>query len=410
MAGEKSVRFEGFLESVNEAKAQDYTERADTNVSEAAQFDAMKEHVQWLYEGVEVQHSFLDENDQIFDCIPIEQQPSLKESSGPLPPEPPAAPSAEEHEEGERGVPVEPQLSAEGTDRLGNTMACPPGTIPVRRVTLEELSQYENLRDFFRKAPGGAGGHPLLLEAEQAAVVHKYAHAYQQVENIGGHSLLNVWQPNVGSQIFSLSQQWYVAGSPVQTVELGWQVYPGKYGNTFPCLFIYWTADGYQNTGCYNLDCTAFVQTNPVWMLGGTLKPVSTPGGEQFFIGLSAYLYQGNWWLYIRGASPEAALGYYPASLYGSGPLSRGAERIDYGGEVVNSTAWPPMGSGAFANQGWQHAAYQSEIFYIAPGGNSVWASLNPVQNSSNCFTIDLESSSGGPYFYFGGPGGSNCT
>jgi hypothetical protein len=50
-------------------------------------------------------------------------------------------------------------------------------------------------------------------------------------------------------------------GSTLQTAEVGWQVYPQKYGNSYPTLFIYWTADGYNRTGCYNLDCSAFIQT-----------------------------------------------------------------------------------------------------------------------------------------------------
>jgi hypothetical protein len=44
------------------------------------------------------------------------------------------------------------------------------------------------------------------------------------------------------------------------------------YGNTKPCLFVYWTADDYHSTGCYNLSCTAFVQTNKNWAFGGALS------------------------------------------------------------------------------------------------------------------------------------------
>ena len=35
-------------------------------------------HIARLYEGVVVTHSFVDDNGQIFDCVPVEQQPSVR--------------------------------------------------------------------------------------------------------------------------------------------------------------------------------------------------------------------------------------------------------------------------------------------------------------------------------------------
>ena len=39
--------------------------------------------------------------------------------------------------------------------------------------------------------------------------------------------------------------------------------------------------DGYQNTGCYNLQCPGFVQIDGVLALGGSIEPVSIYNGEQ---------------------------------------------------------------------------------------------------------------------------------
>ncbi len=243
------------------------------------------------------------------------------------------------------------------------------------------------------------------------AGVHKYAHAYQIVNSLGGGNFVNVWDPSVGPQIFSLSQHWYAGGSPVQTAEVGYQVYPQKYGTTQPCLFIYWTADGYQKTGCYNLDCSAFVQTNKNWILGGTLSPVSKTGQPQYELNIYFYLHQGNWWLYLGGGAASNAVGYYRASQYGSGPMATHATDIDFGGEVVDTTSWPPMGSGAFANAGWQKAAYQRAIEYFPTSGGAVSARLTPQQPSPACFTINVESAAApwSEFFYFGGPGGTGC-
>src|SRR5262249_52126890 len=107
-------------------------------------------------------------------------------------------------------------------DRFGNSIPCERGTIPLRRITLEEMTRFMNLREFFRKEG-------------RAVASHKYAHAYQNVGNHGGGQFINLWNPKVDtsqSQIFSLAQHWFVnfrADGKVQTVEGGWQDYPGKY-------------------------------------------------------------------------------------------------------------------------------------------------------------------------------------
>jgi hypothetical protein len=244
-------------------------------------------------------------------------------------------------------------------------------------------------------------------------VTHKYAHAYQTVNNLGGHNFLNIWQPAVGPDQFSLAQHWYAggSGSNLQTVEVGWQVYPQKYNTPQPCLFIYWTADGYGSTGCYNLDCHAFVQTNPNWTFGGALSPVSTTGGPQYDLEVAFLLYQSNWWLFLGGTDAGHAVGYYPGSLFGGGQLAANAQDIDYGGETIGTTSWPPMGSGAFADAGWQRAAYQRDIYYFPTSGGAQYADLTVSQPSPSCYTLGLFSAAApwNRYFFFGGPGGNNC-
>src|SRR4029078_8932627 len=130
------------------------------------------------------------------------------------------------------------------------------------------------------------------------------------------------------------------------------------YGTQNPVLFIYYTADGYQNTGCYNLSCGAFVQTNNTLHIGAGWSTYSTSGGSQYSVQLAYVLYNGNWWLRYG----STWVGYYPGKLWGNANLPHHAQEIDYGAETVgtsNNTSWPQMGSGRFASQGWQFAAYQ---------------------------------------------------
>jgi hypothetical protein len=324
---------------------------------------------------------------------------------------------------------LEPIRSEAPRDRHGNRMQAPPGTIPVRRVTLEELARFRNLRQFLRKYPEPREVEPAspLAVLEKAAKEepsapsadvsqnHRYAYTRQAVNNVGAHNSMAVYAPAVGAnQIFSLAQHWYSGGSGAanQTLEVGWQVYPGKYGHAQPVLFIYWTADNYVSTGAYNLDAPGFVQTNGSWTIGGALSPVSVQGGEQMEIEVAVYLFGGNWWLYMGGLAPANAIGYYPTSLYAGGQMATNATEMLFGGETVcSSVSWPGMGSGAFAAAGWQQAAYQRNIFYFPTGGGSQWAALTAEQPSPACYTLTLASAAApwGIYFFYGGPGGADC-
>jgi hypothetical protein len=357
----------------------------------------------------------------------MEQQPSLKGAHAPipkapdLPPAAPAAAGATAYDQKDQPVPA--QLGPDKHDKYGNVMQCPAGTIPVRRVTLDDMSRFENLRGFLRKTPTG-GAEPPRAEAPRApntpvltgqvAATHRWAHAFQNVSNVGGHSFLNLWKPAIGAnQIFSLSQHWYTGGSGngLQTAEVGWQVYPQFYGNSNPVFFIYWTADGYNNTGCYNLTCSAFVQTNNSWAIGGAIpQPYSTLNGAQYSLEVSFYLSGGRWWLYVKGTQSANAIGYYPVSIYNNGAMAGHASGIDYGGETVGTTSFPPMGSGQFANQGFGKAAYQRQIYYFPTAGGSAWANLTASQSWPNCYTAQVNNY-GSPWnesLWFGGPGG-NC-
>lgn len=78
----------------------------------------------------------------------------------------------------------------------------------------------------------------------------------------------------------------------------------------------------------------------------------------------------GCWWLYYNGTSGSNAIGYYPDLLYKGSALAGNASDIDFGGETVGTTTFPPMGSGHFANEGGQKAAYQRTIgYYKSEGG-----------------------------------------
>ena len=250
----------------------------------------------------------------------------------------------------------------------------------------------------------------VLYFACNGSTTHRWAWGEQEVNNRGGDSVLNVWKPDAAPGEFSLSQHWYVggSGSSKQTVEGGWQVMPNFYSTSDPVLFIYFTPDNY-STGCYNLSCSGFVQVNNSWVLGGSLAPQSTDGGTQYIIRMQWQLFEGNWWLFVKGSGEYVAVGYYPGSLFGRGQMATNAEKVKYGGETApnDENKAGNMGSGAFANTGWSHAAYQRTIYYIDTSLVSHWTNLSAHQPTSSCYTIDMHNNAGGAWathFYFGGP------
>jgi hypothetical protein len=407
-----------YVESLDGAAFASLSAPESNQVANDEAFSEMKGHVLGLYEDVEAVHSFVDQAGGIFDCIPIEQQPALRDSTDAVPTAP-DRPVVEADTPATRGDDDEMRDSSTGhelgpnrQDWFGNAMQCPRGTIPMRRVTLEALTRFPTLRDYMQKGPSGAGRPPRSVEPATVPASHRWAHAYQNVNNVGGQSFLNIWRPGIGAnQVFSLSQQWYVGGSGnnLQTAECGWQVYPQFYGDAQPHLFCYWTADAYNTTGCYNLSCNKFVQTSSTFAPGMALGPISVSGGAQYQIELAYYYTGAKWWLYFNGNAAANAIGYYPGSLYGNGALSTNANEIDYGGETVGTTSFPAMGSGAFANQGYQRAAYQRTVAYYPSGGGGLNASLTAAQATPSSYTaqVALYAAPWSETVWFGGPGGN---
>ena len=401
--------FADFVAELEDAEHEQFALLAATRVRNATAFDAQKQHLLAMYRGVTVASSFADAGGQVFDCIPVAQQPALKRLGTELaePPPMPIAPIARQSSAAQQGL----RVPNGKLNSFGSALSCPTGCVPVRRVTLEELVRFETLEGYLRKHghPRSRANHARPLLEAAVETPHEYAHAFQTVQNIGGHSVLNVWDPPIGAnQIFSLAQHWYVAegSTGVQTVEVGWQVYPQLYNHGKPVLFTYWTADGYGHTGSYSNTAGEFVQYGATHPVGMALESWSQLNGSQVELELHVLLYQGNWWIFVNGV----AAGYYPTSYYQGGPLASCAAEIDYGGETLGVGSYPAMGSGEFAVRGQQLAAYQRDIYYIDANANAADASLTASQDWPSSYTIQLErSNSWGEYFYFGGPGNSGA-
>jgi hypothetical protein len=235
-----------------------------------------------------------------------------------------------------------------------------------------------------------------------------------------------------GDNEFSLSQIWVTRG--VQTLEVGVQVDPDHYGDHAPHFFVFSTSDGYAaeegptgygaQWGCYNLECGRFVQVSSRIIPGAPIDPayVSTASGPQWDLDVLWYWTRDAWWLKVNGEW----VGYYSTSLFDANGLLYEADRIDFGGEIVDNRkdhAWHTvtrMGSGAYPQAGIGMAAYQRRIFYFDTNGIPRWPTnlqqdldgllpWNPALLARWCYDVTPALHSNDPYlgtyFLFGGPG-----
>ncbi|CAN6363160.1 unnamed protein product [Urochloa humidicola] len=291
---------------------------------------------------------------------------------------------------------------------------CPEDTIPIRRTREEDVMRASSVRMYGKKMPGSTSKLvPVDDLSNDVTNGHEYGVAYATGDNqyFGTKMTINVWQPTPQTGDFSLAQLWISAGSygnkDLNTIEVGWQVYPAMYGDGSTRLFIYWTRDAYNRTGCYNLVCSGFVQTDKRFAIGGSLSPVSTYGGTQYELDILVWKDPNthNWWLQVGGTN----LGYWPSSIFTG--LAISASLVEWGGEVYSPSMTTPMGSGHFPEEGFGKASYIRTI-QVVDSSNHLKSpkGVGLIAGNPNFYNVKsgVSSDNWGTYIYFGGPGKKN--
>ncbi|CAI0431041.1 unnamed protein product [Linum tenue] len=339
----------------------------------------------------------------VIDCVPSHQQPAFDhpQLKGQKPLDPPERP--EGHSPASTAGSAEENFQAW---RLSGE-SCPEGTIPIRRTSEEDMVRASSFRSFGKKLKRH-------VRRDTNSNGHEHAVGYVSGDQYyGAKASINVWAPSVANQYeFSLSQMWVISGSfgdDLNTIEAGWQVSPELYGDNYPRFFTYWTTDAYQATGCYNLLCSGFVQTNNRIAIGAAISPTSSYTGGQFDISLLIWKdpKHGNWWLEFGSG---VLVGYWPSFLFTH--LREHATMVQFGGETVNSRASgfhtaTQMGSGHFAGEGFGKASYFRNLQVVDWDNNLIpLSNLKLLADHPNCYDIQGGINRvWGDYFYYGGPG-----
>jgi hypothetical protein len=380
----------------------------------------MQAHLDSLYAPGDVVHRFTTAGGDAVDCVPFQKQPGFAQV-GSLNGLAPALAS-------QLGFarPAAVAGFGEGSDAAGNLRACPSGGVPIRRVTINDLSRFATLEDALAKEP-----LHVRDQLDDSGFSHEHAGHSLSVPTWGAQVTLNLWKPAVAADDASISQLWIFGGTgnDVQTVEAGYIAAPRSFGDPEPRLFIYSTTAGYHDMfsgkACYNLDCKAFVQlADSHILLGGKFDKTSALNGEQreftlrwqFCPATDCHDWEG-WWLRYDGGAASEWVGFYPRSRYAGTGLGDAGNRIEVGGEVAFTRGMThtatDMGSGQPPSAGFGLAAYQTNILSITTG--NVWAHLGPTatdDQAPSCYASSaITSLSRIPIdtFFFGGAGYSGA-
>jgi hypothetical protein len=398
------------------------------------------------YTANDVRHTFETQAGELVDCVDFFAEPGVKALAArgtPLTEMPHITLSTDVEAQIAAVAPAGDDVSFDGApDRNGSARACPDGTVPEIRLTAERIAKVGGL-DAFLRAVHGKQGPEASRATSPGLDFAGYGHvtvAWDKISATSGMSTMTIASPAIPLEAYaqyddhSLAQTWMYAGSEMgpgcgancfQTVEAGWDVDYGLFGDLSPHLFVYATSDGYATTGCYDdwpgstqRTCLPWVPLNSTYALGQAL-PASVPGGAQQELLVYTTIngaYQG-WVLVIVVGGKPIVLGYYPTSDFGSGPMASAATTFRVGGEVYDGAAagggaWPspvnvPMGMRGLGgplpmyHQGntWSavHRNYQYDGVVAAPP---------PATTRPGSYTYDQTlapgSSSWTNYFYFG--------
>ncbi|KAH9621115.1 hypothetical protein KSS87_008380 [Heliosperma pusillum] len=228
---------------------------------------------------------------------------------------------------------------------------CPNGTVPFRRIQKDELLKGNALLNQKHHRPVSPN---LVMPAGR-----HFAVVTTPVDNLflqffGGKTSISVYNLTVEAQQITAASFWIGTGvhGPFNSIEYGWTINPGLYGDHEPRTFSLWTADGLQKTGCYNALCPGFVQVSRKMIMGQVAHPD---------------LRTGNWWL-VQDLSTgkNEPVGYWPQELFPS--MKFGARVVQTGGKVYspyNLHNLTPMGSGSFVAGDFFRTCYASNIKFV---------------------------------------------
>ncbi|KAJ0962693.1 hypothetical protein J5N97_027815 [Dioscorea zingiberensis] len=314
--------------------------------------------------------TIVDDGD-IYDCVDINKQPafdhpSLKNHKIQL--------SPSSYPDGLFDNDISSSTNATSIEiGLKNGNACPSGTVPIRRVSKDDLIRMRsslNHKKMMHYSPSNyLNGDNDIYQTVAAYHTYKKGDEY-----FGASASINVFGlPQLTRTQFSSSLIWIVNNAnPLEhnLIRVGWTVDPNTYGDTKTRLTTAWTRDDFQHTGCIDIKCLGFVQVSKQIPLGSRMSPLSTYNGQQYTMQFTVFRdpVTYNWWFTL--GKEKTTIGYWPNKLFTT--LRDHASWLNFGGVAgsLGRKEMPPMGSG--------HLSCEGLLILLRFEGRSLYGSSDP--------------------------------
>ncbi|ESQ56057.1 hypothetical protein EUTSA_v10026983mg [Eutrema salsugineum] len=289
-----------------------------------------------------------------------------------------------------------------------NGVGCPIGTVPIRRVTKNDLLSLNSLGDNYK--PRGSW-NTTSYDPNNADQYKLHHFAVGRTTNTGmmfnGATMeLCVTAPTVNPNQFSASRLHFQMGDDY--IQLGLTVNPALYRDDQPRVFVYTKAGG---KACYNSHCdVGMISVRHDFPMGMLVTPVSIRGAKHSHyvtFGLIKDKANGKRWLEFGDNAVE--IGFWPSQKFRQ---SHG-NKVEWGGEVYSpSPPSPPMGYGIFPFDHMRYDAYVKRISIL--DGNFKFDDkvdyMESFSDNNRGYKVLDELNSGFPeaghIIFYGGPGG----
>ncbi|XP_006289804.2 uncharacterized protein LOC17883026 [Capsella rubella] len=285
-----------------------------------------------------------------------------------------------------------------------NGIGCPIGTVPIKRVTKDELLGL-NLFSTKYKPRGSwnsTSSHYNVDNDQQHHFAVSRTKGGKNKKYNGATMIVSLNDPKVKLPQYSSARMHIQIGDDF--IQIGWIVNPKLYGDTKPRTFVYTKAG---NNQCYNSMCQiGIILVRSDIPFGVALEPVCVRGSNpSASVTIAVYKdkINGNWWLDYG----EVTLGFWPASRF----KQSYANNVEWGGEVYSAfMSGAQMGNGYFPKK---HPLFDAIIFNITTVDEKF--EIDKLVNNTETFSDntrgykvieDLYSDYPvGHIIYFGGPG-----
>ncbi|KAM3263306.1 hypothetical protein P3L10_000300 [Capsicum annuum] len=293
-----------------------------------------------------------------------------------------------------------------------NGKGCPPGTVPIRRITKEDLIRQRNMPppedvtfdDQLVATNNKSEPKGIYRSSRGYKVAIAQAGNNKQAKFAGAGMTASIWNPHVEGLQHSACRLKIQKGPDI--IQVGWRVDPTLYGDTQTRLFVHFQAG---NEHCFNTLCPGFVQVNPAIPVDMTFKDVSSRGDPwEDTMSINRDRASGNWWLYME--EDHSPVGYWSQRIFTG--LASFAMNVQWGGVVYSppSVPEPPMGSSYLPVGDTNLDAYCRELTVLNDKGETIDIDnvIIHVDNPISYKVMDLPHAKPGKfqhYLLYGGPG-----